>query len=143
MKEGGRECSLPSSTVGCRPFIRRTSGSSADKAGGTGGSSCTGFDRFGSSPLRRAFAILKAWNLAYLILEAISGLSGVCHVPNRSRKVAAAWKVWAVCLVYVRMNYHMLHDTHAVALFVLIAVSALLNVSSANCSTYACAATSS
>lgn len=48
-----------------------------------------GLDRLGSSPALKAFAILKAWNLAYLILEVISGL-GSPHIWTKSRKVAEA-----------------------------------------------------
>ena len=104
MKDGGREWSLPSSTVGCRLVIRCTSGSSGESAGGSGACSGSGFDRFGSSPLRSAFAIRSAWNLAYFDLAAISGLSGVCHMPSRSRNVAAAWKICAVCLFHVNAS---------------------------------------
>jgi hypothetical protein len=58
--DGGRECSLPSSTVGCRCVMRWTSGSSAESGGGEGTCSGVGFEAFGSSPLRRAFAIRSA-----------------------------------------------------------------------------------
>jgi hypothetical protein len=105
MNEGSREWSLASSTLGLRLVICWTSGSSTDRAGGSGTCSGAGLERFGSSPLRNAFAIRKAWNFAYFDLAAISALRGVCHMPNISRKAAAAWKVCAVALLYISMYF--------------------------------------
>lgn len=111
------------------PSSACTSASFGSKAGRVSSSGVWGFgfDRFGSSPAFSAFAILKAWYLANLILAAISGSTGP-HIWRRSRKVAEAWKVSAVCLE---------------ALFARTALSALSKVSSPNCSTYAFPATSS
>lgn len=69
-----------------------------------GRASRRGFDRFGSSPAFRAFAIRKAWNLAYLILDASSGLTGL-QIWFSSRKVAEAWKVSAVCLQWIESTF--------------------------------------
>jgi len=69
----GRDVSLPSSTIGCKECIRRTSGSFGSSGGSFGGSaSGTGFEAFGSSPALRAFTIRKAWNLAYFDLAETS-----------------------------------------------------------------------
>lgn len=98
-----------------------------------------GLEVFGSSPAFIAFIIRTAWYLAYLILEAVSA-SGWPHAWPRSRKVAAAWKVSAVCL-YILLNWFNTisetSQTHIDALFALTAFSALWKVSRANCSTYA------
>lgn len=53
------------------------------------GTSIDGFDKFGSSPALTAFAIRTAWNLATLVLAAISG-SGVDQMFVSSRNAAAA-----------------------------------------------------
>jgi hypothetical protein len=65
----------------------------------TSSSSCfgAGFVSFGSSPALNALTIRTAWNLANLILPAISGSRGP-QMETSSRKVAAAWNVSAVCL---------------------------------------------
>lgn len=89
--------SLPSSTVGRKDCMCRTSGSLGSR-GGVGCASCIGFDRFGSSPALSALAMRRAWNLAYFDFAAISGCRGFCHMLSRSRKVAAAWYVSTVCL---------------------------------------------
>lgn len=100
MKDGGRDWSSASSTVGCNPLRFCTSGSDGESGGPLGGDigSWTGFEALGSSPALSAFAILIAWNLANLDFAAISGRRGVCHIPRSSRKVEAARKVSAVCL---------------------------------------------
>ena len=70
-------------------------GSSAGKASSAG--SIFGFDSFGSFPSFNALIILIAFHFAYLIFAVVSA-SGDPHMLTSSRKVAAAWKVSAVCL---------------------------------------------
>lgn len=74
---------------GTPPWIARTSGSCGSRAGACscrGVVSGVGFDRLGSSPALMAFAMRRAWNLANLILAAISGSSGG-QIWRSSRKV--------------------------------------------------------
>lgn len=115
-----------------------TSGSSTSSS-----SSCfgAGLLSFGSSPALIALTIRTAWNLANLILPAISGSAP--QIEQSSRKVAAARKVSAVCLepqlVICELVRYMC--AHLVTLLAFMAASARPKTSSPNCSTYALAAT--
>lgn len=100
-------------------------GSRASCCGGK--SSFFGFDSFGSFPSFKALVMRAAFHLAYLIFCDVS-TSGGPHMLTKLKKVRAASNVLAVCCV---------------TLFALMTLSALSNVSWANCSTYASAAASS
>ena len=89
--------------------------------------SSLGLERFGSSPDLIALTILMAWNFPYLIFCIYSDSIGP-QIANKSKNVVAARNVSAVCLVTRSTR---------------IALSALLNVFVANCSTKALPAMSS
>jgi hypothetical protein len=87
-----------STTDGCLGFVGPplsiwTSGSFGSRAGKTSSlawlGSGAGFESFGSWPAFNAFAMRRAWYLAYLILAAFSG-SISSQIWSSSRKVAAA-----------------------------------------------------
>ena len=95
-----------STTDGCLGFVDPplsiwTSASFGSRAGKRSSlawlGSGAGFEWLGSWPAFNAFAMRRAWYLAYLILAAISG-SISPQFWSSSRKVAAAWYVSAVCL---------------------------------------------
>lgn len=77
-----------------------TSGSLGSRSGGDRISGCswTGLVRFGSSLALMALTMRRAWYLANLVLEAISGSESCFHMDMISRKVEAARSVSAVAL---------------------------------------------
>lgn len=99
---GGSPTSGASSTdAGGGPVSSCTSGSVGSSAGAASGSGAFGFDSFGSLPSRTALKIRAAFHLANFIFCRTSG-SGSPHSRVRSKKVAAASNVSAVCLWPVR-----------------------------------------
>lgn len=113
-----------------------TSGSRGSSAGSSSSSLGLGFDSLGSFPSRMALRMRAAFHFANLIFWRTSG-SGVPHSWVRSKKVAAASKVSAVCLEKKSESVVALSlcCAHLVTLFALIVLSARSNVSCANCST--------
>ena len=112
-----------------------TFGSSAGKF--SSGAGAFGFDSFGSFPSFNALTIRTAFHFAYLIFDCVSA-SGGAQMLTSSRKVAAAWKVSAVCLWYVKSYASLeIQEPYFVTLSACTALSALWNVSSPNCSTNA------
>lgn len=80
-----------------------TSGSKGSSAGSTSSSLGLGFDSLGSLPSRMALRMRAAFHFANLIFWRTSG-SGVPHSWVRSKNVAAASKVSAVCLGKLSQN---------------------------------------
>ena len=80
-----------------------TSGSFGSSSGCCSTSWGFGFDSLGSLPSFSALAILAAFHFAYLIFCCVSW-SGLPQMLTRWKKVAAASKVVAVCLLSCQNN---------------------------------------